>query len=163
MRSLIQSGATIRIACHGTDYDELTPPSSGPGYRHRDWAIAIDRALIDKSSRIADGVVITPKANRDLDAGNYSSATASSSFRKTRDSARSGFSPRGITAACDSGSAVHSLPLLCSFQGGRFAVPAGSAISGGCSFEQRPTACSPNTSWDVLGIYNDEIRNSCHI
>jgi glucose-1-phosphate adenylyltransferase len=75
VRSIIQSGATIRNSIvMGADYFELdgndafaqTPPV-GIGRN-----CVIDRAIIDKNARIADGVVITPEGKPpDLDAENY--------------------------------------------------------------------------------------------
>jgi glucose-1-phosphate adenylyltransferase len=74
IRSIIQSGATIRNSViMGADYFEQD--------RHRDQALpavgigrncVIDRAIIDKNARIADGVVITPEGKpTNLDAENY--------------------------------------------------------------------------------------------
>jgi glucose-1-phosphate adenylyltransferase len=75
VRSIIQSGATIRNSIvMGADYFELdgedvfaqTPPV-GIGRN-----CVIDRAIIDKNARIADGVVITPEGKpSDFDAENY--------------------------------------------------------------------------------------------
>lgn len=73
IRSVIQSGATIRNSIvMGADYfelgetDSLQPPI-GIGRN-----CAIDRAIIDKNARIADGVVITPEGKPpNLDADNY--------------------------------------------------------------------------------------------
>jgi glucose-1-phosphate adenylyltransferase len=63
IRSIIQSGATIRNSIiMGADYFELDPdgdsnrPRIGIGRN-----CVIDRAIIDKNARIADGVVITPE------------------------------------------------------------------------------------------------------
>jgi glucose-1-phosphate adenylyltransferase len=63
IRSIIQSGATIRNSIvMGADYFETEPrrdmslPSIGIGRN-----CVIDRAIIDKNARIADGVVITPE------------------------------------------------------------------------------------------------------
>jgi glucose-1-phosphate adenylyltransferase len=75
VRSTIESGATIRNSIvMGADYYETEPTSE----RYRLPAIGIgrncviDRAIIDKNARIADGVVITPEGKpADLDAGNY--------------------------------------------------------------------------------------------
>jgi glucose-1-phosphate adenylyltransferase len=58
----------------GADYYEMDPtneqrgqPPIGIGRN-----CVIDRAIIDKNARIADGVVITPEGKPpDLDAGNY--------------------------------------------------------------------------------------------
>ena len=74
VRSIIQSGATIRNSIvMGADYYETDPgsqrglPPIGIGRN-----CVIDRAIIDKNARIADGVVITPEGKpADLDAGNY--------------------------------------------------------------------------------------------
>ncbi|HKP93136.1 MAG TPA: sugar phosphate nucleotidyltransferase, partial [Chthoniobacterales bacterium] len=75
VRSIIQSGATIRNSVvMGADYYETEPtgdprrlPAIGIGRN-----CVIDRAIIDKNARIADGVVITPEGKpADLDAGNY--------------------------------------------------------------------------------------------
>ncbi|MDQ2824890.1 MAG: glucose-1-phosphate adenylyltransferase [Verrucomicrobiota bacterium] len=74
IRSIIQSGATIRDSIvMGADYFEQD--------RHRDFALppmgigrncVIDRAIIDKNARIADGVVITPEGKpRNFDGDNY--------------------------------------------------------------------------------------------
>lgn len=72
IRSVIQSGATIRNSIvMGADHFELTPdtesglPPIGIGRN-----CIIDRAIIDKNARIADGAVITPEgkpANKDGD------------------------------------------------------------------------------------------------
>jgi glucose-1-phosphate adenylyltransferase len=75
VRSIIESGATIRNSIvMGADFYETDPPSD----RLRQPPIGIgrncviDRAIIDKNARIADGVVITPEGKpADLDAGNY--------------------------------------------------------------------------------------------
>jgi glucose-1-phosphate adenylyltransferase len=74
VRSIIESGATIRNSIvMGADYYETDPPTDrrqpkiGIGRN-----CVIDRAIIDKNARIADGVVITPEGKpADLDAGNY--------------------------------------------------------------------------------------------
>jgi glucose-1-phosphate adenylyltransferase len=58
----------------GADYFELAPvsPSGGGHDRHADSGLpaigigrncVIDRAIIDKNARIADGVVITPEGS----------------------------------------------------------------------------------------------------
>ena len=74
IRSIIQSGATIKNSViMGADFFEQDRP--GPG----DVPLigvgkncVIDRAIIDKNARIADGVVITPEGKpSDLDADNY--------------------------------------------------------------------------------------------
>src|SRR2546429_4460555 len=73
VRSVIQSGATIRDSIvMGADYFEfgLTDPSQPPIGIGRNCVI--DRAIIDKNARIADGVVITPEGKpANLDADNY--------------------------------------------------------------------------------------------
>jgi glucose-1-phosphate adenylyltransferase len=84
IRSIIQSGATIRNSIiMGADYFELAPvsPSGGGHDRHADSGLpaigigrncVIDRAIIDKNARIADGVVITPEGKPpNFDGENY--------------------------------------------------------------------------------------------
>ena len=75
VRSVIQTGATIRNSIvMGADYYETDPktipagvPPIGIGRN-----CVIDRAIIDKNARIADGVVITPEGKpADFDGGNY--------------------------------------------------------------------------------------------
>jgi glucose-1-phosphate adenylyltransferase len=75
VRSIIESGATIRNSIvMGADYYETDPsadrlrlPPIGIGRN-----CVIDRAIIDKNARIADGVVITPEGKpADFDGGNY--------------------------------------------------------------------------------------------
>jgi glucose-1-phosphate adenylyltransferase len=74
IRSIIQSGATIRNSIvMGADYFEQAshgasgPPSIGIGRN-----CVIDRAIIDKNARIADGAVITPEGKpANFDAENY--------------------------------------------------------------------------------------------
>ena len=74
IRSIIQSGATIRNSIvMGADYFEqdrhgdLARPPIGIGRN-----CVIDRAIIDKNARIADGAVITPEGKpENLDADNY--------------------------------------------------------------------------------------------
>src|SRR5216117_225808 len=73
IRSVIQSGATIRNSIvMGADYFELgqiesSQPPMGIGKN-----CVIDRAIIDKNARIADGVVITPEGKPpNFDADNY--------------------------------------------------------------------------------------------
>ena len=74
IRSIIQSGATIRNSIvMGADYFERDRPHDAD---HPAIGIGrncvIDRAIIDKNARIADGVVITPEGKpADLDAENY--------------------------------------------------------------------------------------------
>ena len=61
IRSIIQSGATIRNSIvMGADYFELDADSSEPRIGIGRNCV-IDRAIIDKNARIADGVVITPE------------------------------------------------------------------------------------------------------
>src|SRR5437868_11428616 len=74
IRSIIQSGATIRNSVvMGADYFEQDRPAAtdvppiGIGRN-----CVIDRAIIDKNARIADGVVITPEGKAtNSDADNY--------------------------------------------------------------------------------------------
>jgi glucose-1-phosphate adenylyltransferase len=74
VRSIIQSGATIRNSIvMGADYFEqdqprdLGRPLIGIGRN-----CVIDRAIIDKNARIADGAVITPEGKpADFDGDNY--------------------------------------------------------------------------------------------
>jgi glucose-1-phosphate adenylyltransferase len=75
VRSVIRTGATIRNSIvMGADYYETDPkmipegvPPIGIGRN-----CVIDRAIIDKNARIADGVVITPEGKpNDFDGGNY--------------------------------------------------------------------------------------------
>ncbi len=75
VRSVIQTGATIRNSIvMGADFYETDPtsvprgvPPIGVGRN-----CVIDRAIIDKNARIADGVVITPEGKpNDFDGGNY--------------------------------------------------------------------------------------------
>jgi glucose-1-phosphate adenylyltransferase len=74
IRSIIESGATIRNSVvMGADYFEEDRtsggdvPSIGIGRN-----CVIDRAIIDKNARIADGVVITPEGKAaNLDSENY--------------------------------------------------------------------------------------------
>src|SRR5438477_2063414 len=74
IRSIIQSGASIRNSVvMGADYyqtDSTTPGDQIPIGIGKNCVI--DRAIIDKNARIADGVVITPEGKPDdLDAENY--------------------------------------------------------------------------------------------
>ncbi|MEY2485818.1 MAG: glucose-phosphate adenylyltransferase [Verrucomicrobiota bacterium] len=67
IRSIIQSGATIRNSIvMGADYFEQDRPLDAPlpvmGIGRN---CVIDRAIIDKNARIADGVVITPEGKPD--------------------------------------------------------------------------------------------------
>jgi glucose-1-phosphate adenylyltransferase len=74
VRSIIESGATIRNSIvMGADFyetevpDDRRLPKIGVGRN-----CVIDRAIIDKNARIADGVVITPEGKpADFDGGNY--------------------------------------------------------------------------------------------
>jgi glucose-1-phosphate adenylyltransferase len=74
IRSIIESGATIRNSViMGADYFEedrqsrADVPAIGIGRN-----CVIDRAIIDKNARIADGVVVTPEGKpANLDAENY--------------------------------------------------------------------------------------------
>ena len=74
VRSIIESGATIRNSIvMGADFYEADAPvdrrlpSIGVGRN-----CVIDRAIIDKNARIADGAVITPEGKpADFDGGNY--------------------------------------------------------------------------------------------
>jgi len=73
IRSVIRSGATIRNSIvMGADYLELgqsdsSQPPIGVGRN-----CVIDRAIVDKNARIADGVVITPEGKPpNFDADNY--------------------------------------------------------------------------------------------
>jgi glucose-1-phosphate adenylyltransferase len=74
IRSIIQSGATIRNSIiMGADYFEQDRPGDPA---HPPIGIGrncvIDRAIIDKNARIADGVVITPEGKpANLDAESY--------------------------------------------------------------------------------------------
>jgi glucose-1-phosphate adenylyltransferase len=73
IRSIIQSGATIRNSIiMGADYFELDRPAAGEPPIGIGRSCVIDRAIIDKNARIADGVVITPEGKpQNLDAENY--------------------------------------------------------------------------------------------
>jgi glucose-1-phosphate adenylyltransferase len=74
IRSIIQNGATVRNSIiMGADYFEQDQPGDsalpaiGIGRN-----CVIDRAIIDKNARVADGVVITPEGKpSDHDGGNY--------------------------------------------------------------------------------------------
>jgi glucose-1-phosphate adenylyltransferase len=74
VRSIIQSGATIRNSIvMGADYFEQDrlPDSRQPAIGIGRNCV-IDRAIIDKNARIADGVVITPEGKpTDFDGDNY--------------------------------------------------------------------------------------------
>jgi glucose-1-phosphate adenylyltransferase len=71
IRSIIHSGATIRNSVvMGADYYE--PDSGGKIAIGVGRNCVIERAIIDKNARIADGVVITPEGKPDdFDAENY--------------------------------------------------------------------------------------------
>jgi glucose-1-phosphate adenylyltransferase len=73
IRSVIQSGATIRNSIiMGADYFELGPTDSSQPPIGIGRNCVIDRAIIDKNARIADGVVITPEGKPpNFDADNY--------------------------------------------------------------------------------------------
>jgi glucose-1-phosphate adenylyltransferase len=74
IRSIIQSGATIRNSIvMGADYFEHNRQSdSGQPPIGIGRNCVIDRAIIDKNARIADGVVITPEGKPpDFDGDNY--------------------------------------------------------------------------------------------
>lgn len=73
IRSVIQSGATIRNSIvMGADYFELEQTDSCQPPMGIGRNCVIDRAIIDKNARIADGVVITPEGKPpNLDADNY--------------------------------------------------------------------------------------------
>ncbi len=70
IRSIIQRGATIRNSVvMGADYYETEPTEVPIGIGKN---CVIDRAIIDKNARIADGVVITPEGKpENVDAENY--------------------------------------------------------------------------------------------
>jgi glucose-1-phosphate adenylyltransferase len=74
IRSIIQSGATIRNSIvMGADYFDLDQPRD-PGVPAIGIGrnCVIDRAIIDKNARIADGVVITPEGKPpNFDGDNY--------------------------------------------------------------------------------------------
>src|SRR5256884_8058039 len=64
IRSVIQSGATIRNSIvMGADYFELDQTDSSQPRMGIGRKCVIDRAIIDKNVRIADGVVSTPAGN----------------------------------------------------------------------------------------------------
>jgi glucose-1-phosphate adenylyltransferase len=73
IRSVIQSGATIRNSIvMGADYFEFGESDSSQPPIGIGRNCVIDRAIIDKNARIADGVVITPEGKPpNLDADNY--------------------------------------------------------------------------------------------
>ena len=73
IRSVVQSGATIRNSIvMGADYFELGQTDSSQLPIGIGRNCVIDRAIIDKNARIADGVVITPEGKPpNFDADNY--------------------------------------------------------------------------------------------
>jgi glucose-1-phosphate adenylyltransferase len=73
IRSVIQSGATIRNSIlMGADYFELGQTDSSQPRIGIGRNCVIDRAIIDKNARIADGVVITPEGKPlNFDADDY--------------------------------------------------------------------------------------------
>jgi glucose-1-phosphate adenylyltransferase len=73
IRSVIQNGATIRNSIvMGADYFELGQTDSSQPRIGIGRNCVIDRAIVDKNARIADGVVITPEGKpTNLDADNY--------------------------------------------------------------------------------------------
>jgi len=73
IRSVIQSGATMRNSIvMGADYFELEQTDSSQPPIGIGRNCVIDRAIIDKNARIADGVVITPEGKPpNFDADNY--------------------------------------------------------------------------------------------
>jgi glucose-1-phosphate adenylyltransferase len=73
IRSVIRSGATIRNSIvMGADYFELKRTDSSQPPIGIGRNCVIDRAIIDKNARIADGVVITPEGKPpNLDADDY--------------------------------------------------------------------------------------------
>jgi glucose-1-phosphate adenylyltransferase len=73
IRSIIQSGATIRNSViMGADYFEQDQPGANLPSIGVGRNCVIDRAIIDKNARIADGVVITPEGKAsNLDGDNY--------------------------------------------------------------------------------------------
>jgi glucose-1-phosphate adenylyltransferase len=73
IRSVIQSGATIRNSIlMGADYFELGETDSSQPPIGIGRNCMIDRAIIDKNARIADGAVITPEGKPpNFDADNY--------------------------------------------------------------------------------------------
>ena len=74
IRSIIESGATIRNSVvMGADYfEEDRQPGEGVPAIGVGRNCVIDRAIIDKNARIADGVVITPEGKpAHFDAENY--------------------------------------------------------------------------------------------
>ena len=74
VRSIIRSGATIRNSIiMGADYfEQEQPPDPARPPMGIGRNCVIDRAIIDKNARIADGVVITPEGKpSDYDGENY--------------------------------------------------------------------------------------------
>lgn len=74
VRSIIQSGATIRnsIVMGADYYEQDRQPYSGCPAIGIGRSCVIDRAIIDKNARIADGVVVTPEGKPpNFDGDNY--------------------------------------------------------------------------------------------
>ncbi len=75
VRSVIQTGATVRNSIiMGADFYETDPASIPEGLPPMGVGrnCVVDRAIIDKNARIADGVVITPEGKpTDFDGPNY--------------------------------------------------------------------------------------------
>jgi glucose-1-phosphate adenylyltransferase len=74
IRSIIQSGATIRNSIvMGADYfEQYRSADSGQPPIGIGRNCVIDRTIIDKNARIADGAVITPEGKpANYDADNY--------------------------------------------------------------------------------------------
>jgi glucose-1-phosphate adenylyltransferase len=73
IRSIIQSGATVRNSViMGADYFEQDRPDADVPPIGIGRNCVVDRAIVDKNARIADGVVITPEGKpSNLDADNY--------------------------------------------------------------------------------------------
>jgi glucose-1-phosphate adenylyltransferase len=74
VRSIIRSGATIRnsIVMGADHFEQLSPPNPSRPPIGIGRNCVIDRAIIDKNARIADGVVITPEGKpRDFDGEGY--------------------------------------------------------------------------------------------
>jgi glucose-1-phosphate adenylyltransferase len=73
IRSVIRSGATIRNSIvMGADYFELSQSDSSQPPMGIGRNCVIDRTIIDKNARIADGAVISPEGKPpNLDADNY--------------------------------------------------------------------------------------------
>ena len=171
VRSIIQTGATIRNSIvMGADYYETDPSSAERGLPPIGIGrnCVIDRAIIDKNARIADGVVITPE-------GKAGGLGCGQLFHPRRDRRRaeergdsgrvSGFSLASVYTAAYSAPAggTFSLPFLCSFQGRAVSrVAAGSAISGGGSLGAggQRGRCA-NKQCDSDEFETGRVRNSC--